>query len=278
VKRRLLLAVLAATLAGAGVPAQQPSDSTAALVERTGKYVEEYERTFAAVVSEEFQRQTLIRADGRVRSTRELRSDFLLVKTGPDWAHVFRDVIEVDGRPVRNREDRLRRLFIEKPRSALQQARDIAKESARYNIGPNRVGNSPLVPLLFLHPRQSARSRFAGSAESLIFEEVQRPTILGTRRGSRRYDLPARGSFIADAATGRVLAGEFTAAGPSETYSVSIAVRYAEEPQLKLMVPSQARERYWFEGKPKEDRLEVESTYSNFRRFHVVTEEQIKIR
>lgn len=276
-KRPLLLAALAATLAGGGVLAQQSPEPVATLVERAGKYVEEYERTFAAIVSEESQRQTLIRPDGRVRKTRELRSDFLLIKTGPDWAQIFRDVIEVDGQPVRNREDRLRRLFIEKPRSALQQARDIAKESARYNIGPNRVGNSPLVPLLFLHPRQSARSRFARSGESLTFEEVQKPTILGTRRGGNRYDLRAHGSFIADVG-GRVQAGEFTAVGPSETYSVWMAVRYAEDPQLGLMVPNQARERYWFEGKPKEDRLEIESTYSNFRRFRVATKEQIKIR
>lgn len=53
-------------------------------------------------------------------------------------------------------------------------------------------------------------------------------------------------------------------------------VRYSEDPRLKLMVPTEARERYWFEGKPNEDRLEVESTYSNFRRFQVSTEEQIK--
>ena len=43
------------------------------------------------------------------------------------------------------------------------------------------------------------------------------------------------------------------------------------------MVPTDVRERYWFADKPKDDRLEVESTYSNFRRFQVTVGEQIKI-
>lgn len=53
-------------------------------------------------------------------------------------------------------------------------------------------------------------------------------------------------------------------------------MKYAEDPQLKLMVPISLRERYWFDHEPKTDRIEVEATYSNFRRFQVITGEQIK--
>jgi hypothetical protein len=158
----------------------------------------------------------------------------------------------------------------------LEQARAISKESTRYNIGMNRIGNSPLLPLVFLHPREVKRSRFTLSGDTLSFEEFQTPSLVHTARGGRRFDLLARGAFVIDAATGRVRAGEFSAIGPAESYSASLAVRYVEDPQLKLMVPSSARERYWFEGQPKEDRVDVESTYSHFRRFQVSVEEKIK--
>jgi hypothetical protein len=271
------IALAATTTAGAGV--QSPADAlvTAAIVERAGRYVEAYEQAFAAVVSEERQLQTLVRADGRVRRTRRLRSDFLLIKTGPAWAQVFRDVIEVDGKPVRNREDRLRKLFLESPKTALAQAQAIATESQRHNIGVNRVGNSPLVPLIFLHPREAARSRFALSGGSLTFEEIQTPSILKTRRRSTVFNMNARGSFVLDPASGRVLSAEFIAPGPVGSYSASLVVRYDEDPQLNLMVPFEVKERYWFADKPKDDRLEVEAAYSNFRRFQVNVDEKIKL-
>ena len=87
-----------------------------------------------------------------MRKLRELTSDFLLVRTSPSGAQAFRDVIDVDGKPVRNREDRLRKLFLEQPKTAVEQARAIARESERHNIGMQRTGNSPLLPLRFLRP------------------------------------------------------------------------------------------------------------------------------
>jgi hypothetical protein len=140
--RALILAIaLAATATARGALRQQPGDVPAAtIVERAGRYVEAYEQAFSAVVSEERQVQKLVRPDGRVRQVRELKSDFLLVKTGSEWLQAFRDVIEVDGKPVRNREDRLRKLFLEAPKTALEQARAIARESQRHNIGVSRTG------------------------------------------------------------------------------------------------------------------------------------------
>ena len=274
---RILLAVVLAAASVAGLQSQTAAPGApAGGVEQATAYVEAYERAFASLVSEERQVQKLVRADGRVKKTRELKSDFLLVKTSDAWAQVFRDVIAVDGKPVRNREDRLRKLFLDSPKTALEQARAIARESERHNIGMSRTGNSPLLPLIFLHPRAAARSRFVLSGASLTFEEFQTPSVLSARRNGVRADLLARGAFTIDAASSRVLAGEFTALGPPGIYSVSLAVRYADDPQLKLMVPTAARERYWFEDKPKEDHLEVESTYSNFRRFQVTVGEQIK--
>jgi hypothetical protein len=42
------------------------------------------------------------------------------------------------------------------------------------------------------------------------------------------------------------------------------------------MVPIDVKERYWLSHKPNDDRLEVDSTYTNFRRFQVTVGEQVK--
>jgi len=57
----------------------------------------------------------------------------------------------------------------------------------------------------------------------------------------------------------------------------SFRVRYQRDPKLDLSVPVEVGERYWRSGKPGDDRLEVESTCSDFGRFDVTTGEQIKI-
>src|SRR5437588_5579928 len=87
-------------------------------------------------------------SDGARARHRDLRSDFLLVKS-PDTAALvpFRDVIEVDGVPVRDREARLAKLFLsEHGGGAMEHAEKIGAEGARYNLGNMRstLGNPVL--------------------------------------------------------------------------------------------------------------------------------------
>jgi len=272
------LAAAAAIVAAPGILAQSPAPEATAIVERAGRYVEAYIEAFSAVVSEEHQVQKLIRPDGRVRKTRELTSDFLLVKagTGP-WPVVFRDVIASDGKPVRDRSDRLRKLFLEQPKAAVDLARAISKESERFNIGLQRTGNSPLLPLIFLTPRVVPGVRYALAGSRLTFEEFRSPSVLARRSSDGRHDIMTKGWFEIDPETGSVLAAEFTGHDSPDHNSISLRVRYQKDPKLNLSVPVEVSERYWRPGKPGEDRLEVELTYSDFRRFEVTTGEQIKI-
>jgi len=67
---------------------------------------------------------------------RELKSDFLFVKVPSSDAWLpFRDVFAVDGRPVRDRHERLTRLFLHPSPTAMEQARQIVADSTRYDIG-----------------------------------------------------------------------------------------------------------------------------------------------
>jgi hypothetical protein len=271
--RAILPLALAVTLL-AMRPAQFPSSATTSIVERAGKYVDAYLDAFSAVVSEEKQVQTLVLGDGRVRRTRAITADLLLVRTEGSWPQAYRDVIEVDGKPVHNREERLKKLFLEEPKKAPDLVKAINAESGRYNIGLERSGTSPLLPIIFLSPRVAEGVRFEGPAEDLTFQEVRKPTILRRRSAGGIQDMPAHGTFEIDRATGRVLSAEFRA--EDTPWSVFFKVSYDVDPTLQISVPVELTERYWQPGKRDEDILTVHATYSSFRRFAVTTGEQIK--
>jgi hypothetical protein len=267
---------MAMLLAGPPTQTQAPTSAPPEIVALAGKYVDAYVEAFSAVVSEEKQTQKLVRPDGRVKKVREITADFLIVKAAGTWPEAFRDVIDVDGKPVRNRGDRLRKLFIDNPKSAAQLAAAIAEESGRYNLGPNRRGNSPLLPILFLTPAIAEGLHFTGTAAALGFVEVRRPTVIKRRKGGGDHNMPAHGTFEIEPATGRVLAAELTADNPDSKISATFKVRYAMDPKLEMSVPVEVTERYWQPAKPNEDVLEMRATYSSFRKFQVTTGEEIK--
>ena len=97
------------------------------------------------------------------------------------WPVVFRDVIAADGKPVRDRSDRLRKLFLDNPKTAVELARAVARESERFNIGLQRTGNSPLLPLFFLTSRVASGVRFATQGSRLTFQEFRSPSVLSRR-------------------------------------------------------------------------------------------------
>jgi hypothetical protein len=272
----LIVVAAAGIAAGAGPGGQPPAAAPQDLVERAGKYVDAYVEAFTAVVSQERQTQQLVRPDGRVRKTRDITADFLLVKARGTWPDAYRDVIEVDGKPVRDRQDRLKKLFLDHPKTAPDLAAAIARESGRYNLGVGRIGNSPLLPVIFLTPRIAEGVRFTGTASALEFQETRMPTVLRRRGGQGDHNMPSHGVFEIEPATGRVLAAEFTADNPESRVSAMFKVRYAIDPTLEISVPVEVTERYWQPAKPDEDIVEVRATYSGFRRFQVTTNEQIK--
>src|SRR3954462_9104403 len=193
-----VVCMAAATLSASQSAPAAPLD---VLLPRMFAYVEQFLRDFGGMVSEEQYIQSVRQAAGFSRgdTRRELKSDFLLVNVpGQGWTP-FRDVFEADGRQIRDRQDRLTSLFLTGTTpGALDQARRIMDEGARYNIGGGtRNINVPTLALMYLGPDTRSGVRFSEGkadrpAEGRIIEfvEVQRPTLIGTT-GSR--DLPARG-------------------------------------------------------------------------------------
>lgn len=273
---RFILGFSLALVLGPVVVQQSTDEPTRIAVAAAAKYVENYTKELSLIVCEETQVQTLIHPNGKVAKTRTLVSDLAFLKIGDSWAqHSFRDIISVDGKPVRNRDDRLKKLFLEGSKTAVEQARAIATESGRYNLGINRMGVSPLLPLGVLDSHRIAKFDFSLSGRTLSFEEPRTPTYLAVVTNGKRRDLPSRGSFELVLETGAIETATLTAEN-AERISTTFVVRYVDDPKIKLRVPSSMSERYTILDKPKDDHLESKMTYSSFRRFQVNVDEKIK--
>lgn len=254
-----------------------------ALVDRASAYVDRFQQDFGSVVSEERYEQTLRPSPGNLTSTRRqgpvhtvLRSDFLLVQVpGEGWLP-FRDVFERDGDQVRDREERLARIFLSGGRDAFEQGRAVMNEGARYNIGNvSRNINVPTLALVFLTDRHRHRFDFKlgkrdDSAPGVVveFKERTRPTFVRTE-GNR--DLPVQGRLWLDESSGTVLRTELEAIDTA--VEAHITVTYEREATLGLWVPARMEERY----RRRRDPMEVHglATYSKFRRFQVSTSEEL---
>jgi hypothetical protein len=262
--------------------ATQASDELDAVLDKAGDYVAAYERTFVGVVAEETYRQEvrgIAGTDQRGFATeargqrRDLKSDMLLVRApaGDRWIQ-FRDVFEVDGKPVRDRAERLAKLFLQPSASTQQQVDDIAAASARYNIGGvNRNVNLPVLALTVLEPQNRAwfsfKGRKTGGTFELEYQEERGGTLI---RGAGDRAMPSRGRFTIDLATGRVLASELIA--KSAALRARIDVAYALEPAMGVFVPREMREKYTLTDGST---IEGKATYARFRRYTVTVDETI---
>src|SRR5262245_18145712 len=181
------ISIVLATAALAGPPMRAQEPSMATVLERADEYVTAFQRQLSGVVAEETYVQdvreplpggTGPRAPMRRGPThRELKSDLLLVKPvkADRWIQ-FRDVFEVDGKPIRDRSERLMKLFVEPTAATADRAEQIVTESARYNIGNVvRTINVPLFALLILDPQRREHFKFTrvGSGSPTIAGDLK---------------------------------------------------------------------------------------------------------
>jgi len=283
---------LLVALAVASLAARQESEpSLEVVLARAADYVTSYQTRLAGIVSEEHYRQNVLgtqrRGGPQLREFRELRSDLLLVKTGKgdSWLQ-FRDVFEVNRKPIRDRDERLYKLFVGAAADASQQAEAIQAESSRYNIGPiMRTINMPMLALIlfdrlnqprFEHKKVNAGNvkRFADLADAanvwlIEYRETQAGTVV---RGAQDKDIPSHGRVWIDSRTGRFLRTELISED-TEVRAV-IDVSYRAEPGLDLLVPNEMRETY--ELRRTVARIDGRATYGRFRQFTVTTSEKPK--
>ncbi len=244
-------------------------------------YLKDYAKQLPAMIATERYQQRL--GSGMRKSQRLLMSDYGLIQVQGDTEWLgFREVLSVDGKPVTDSAARLAELLARPSAQAMQQARLIAEESARYNIGPVvRTINDPALVLELLDGRNSPRMRFSHNGENTIdgvrtwvlrYQELGNPTIIRTRD---RKDVPARGRAWVEPVTGRILRAE-ASVEPGLGVTGTIDVTFEFDERMGFAVPSKMSERY-----TNRNLVTVssgEATYSNYRRFTVDTEENIQIK
>ncbi len=246
-----------------------------------------YEQLSGMVAEERYEQRTRATSGFGARNLRAervtLRSDYLLVRpNGSDRYYGFRDVFEVDGQPVRDREERPTQLFLDASASAQRQIQGILDDSARYNVGAvARNINTPTLALLFL--RQDYRPRFEfervsdtspplgldlpdGAADVWVieYEETGPTTVVG---GGDGRNLPAHGRYWIEPATGRVLITELA----FEVNALTV-VRYEVDGTMGHVVPVEMRE--LLGNRRRGSRIDGTATYTRFRRFRVQVEDR----
>jgi hypothetical protein len=251
------LAALAAVALTAGATEQPPAgrdNELAELLQRAGEYVAAYERDVSAIVADEDYLQRFV-VESRTEM-RRLRSDVLTIRDEAEGWIGFRDVYEIDGRRVRDRTDRLAKLFLEPDTDSRVQAQRIAEESARFNLAQqvSRTINTPLLALQFIRAANQGRSTFTAAGRKVsrgseirivTFQERATPRMIRTLDAA-----PARGRFWIETFSGQIRETELSVntafdTGPRpRVISALIHVAYAEQPRLHLWLPVSMDETY----------------------------------
>ncbi|MEP6783168.1 MAG: hypothetical protein ABI983_05825 [Acidobacteriota bacterium] len=289
-KRRLTFGaagLLAVAVATATPGAQAPTLDE--VLKRTSAYVSDFRKQLSGIVAEETYFQEIAdtsRAAGGfgTKQTRTLKSDLLLVRPADVDRYVeLRDVFELNGEPVRDRQARLETLLGEGSAGAQTTISAIITQSARYNLGNVvRNINTPLMALTFLDAANQERFKFKhvekatpvfGAVEdkagndapvfrvstemwTIEYQEHGRDTII---RDTRGRDRPAHGRFWVNPNDGSVLISELII----DTGGViaTITVSYQSEPLMGFLVPVEMRETYIRYG----ERISGRADYGKFR-------------
>jgi len=266
-----------------------PGSGFTTIIGSAMRYVMTYEQKFALLVAEETYVQELQRPPnpgdnlsqrnpgggmraGGAMERRMIRSDFLLVQLGGDgegWMP-FRDAFEVKGAKLRDRDDRLLKLFQANDQERFEKAAKFSDATSKHNLGNvARTINIPTLAMMFLHPRVNERFEFTDEGEETIdgrvlrraaYREAARPTLIKTTRGR---DLALTGRLWIDPFSGTVVKTELNAADPA--VRCAITVTFKRDEALDFWVPFQMDE--YYKAALGLDEIVATATYSNLRRF-----------
>ena len=283
-----LLIALAGVTSGAFQIGNQPGSGFTTILASGMRYTTTYEQRFALLAAEEQYVQELQRPPnpgsnlsrsnpgggmqaGGAINQQIIKSDYLLVQLGMDgegWMP-FRDTFEVKGRKVRNRDDRLLKLFTSNDKGRFEKAAQFTTDSAKHNIGNvTRTINIPLLGMMLLHPRVNERFEFTDGGEDnlngrivrkAVYKEVARPTLIKTTRGR---DLALTGAIWIDPFSGTVVKTEMNAADP--VVRCQVIVTYRNDDKLELWVPEKMEE--YYKAYVGLDDIIATATYTNIRK------------
>lgn len=208
---------------------------------------------------------------------RTLISELVMVRLPGNGGWMsFRDVLEVDKRPVSNRQQRLVDLLQSPNPTSLNQARQLAAESARFNLGSfRRTINVPDIAFEYLDASRATRVTFESPRRARIdgvdvmeyrFSETGRPSVLTDAQGR---DLQATGRVWVDGTSGAIVRTELRVRDRGSNGLCIVDFQLNE--RLAMRVPSRMTEEY----RATSETVTAVATYSDYRQFAVSTNEKI---
>ena len=272
-----------------GQVGNQPGSGFHTVLSSAMRYVMNYEQQFALLVSEEHYLQELQRPPnpgdnlsrtnpgggmraGGAMNVQTIKSDFLLVQLGMDgegWMP-FRDAFEVKGKKLRNRDERMLKLFLENDKQAFEKAARFNEASTKHHLGNvARTINIPTLGMMLLHPRVNERFEFTDGGEETIngrvlrkalYREAARPTLIKTTRGR---DLALTGTIWIDPFSGAVVKSEMNAADPA--VRAQVVVTFRRDDALEMWVPDKMEE--YYKATLAVDDILATATYTNVRKY-----------
>jgi hypothetical protein len=284
--------VLVASAGVASVRVQvgnQPGSGFHTVLSSAMRYVMNYEQQFALLLSEEHYVQELQRPPnpgdnlsrsnpgggmraGGAMNVQAFKSDFLLVQLGMDgegWMP-FRDAFEVKGKKLRDRDDRLVKLFVANDKQAFDKAARFNDASSKHHLGNvARTINIPTLGMMLLHPRVNERFEFTDGGEETIngrllrkalYREAARPTLIKTTRGR---DLALTGAIWIDPFSGTVVKTEMNAADPA--VRCQVVVTFRRDDALEMWVPDRMDE--YYKAALAVDDILATATYTNVKKY-----------
>jgi len=245
---------------------------------RAGTYVQQFERDFALVISDEdYQQHAGGRAHVDLPQHRHTRAEMLFVWLPEErvWLTV-RNVVKVDGRDVAQSRDRLRSAVGEPGGERLTRLRRLVDDSARFNVGRAfRNFNYPTLALAFLDPAVqprftftlAGRERVGGTdAWKINYVEHASPTVI-QGDGADRISRGSVWIAIRDNVVVRTRL-DLRIPGSESSAVATVEVDYAPDAKLGISVPIRMSETYTeMRGSTVAENIGGEATYSNFRRF-----------
>ncbi len=268
--------VLGVVAVAMSLGAVRPPLSLKDVMRRAGEYVDSYGDRASIVVCTETYEQHAEASTGSPQA-RTLTSDFALVFADAihGWLG-FRDVLDVDGHAVGDRENRLAHVLMG-AEGRFDEARRLSDESARFNLGNvQRNFNVPTSALFFFVSFNHDRFKFAARRVAddgtweIGFRETGRPTLIRTPDGDpvstagTIWVRPDDGVIVrtvleVDARMRRI--------DPPQRGKGRIDVRYQLVDTLGMWLPVTMDEKFEATRAPSWDSVTGHAEYSHYRTF-----------
>jgi hypothetical protein len=182
----------------------------------------------------------------------------------------FRDVFEVDGKAISDRQRRMEDLFHSPTATMLSTASRLADESSRFNLGRlTRTINIPTAAFIFLNARFENTTEWSLDSDArldavrvwdLRFDQRRRPFAVSMPGGG---PLRSSGRFWIEPGSGRIKRWDLVVSGRGATFRVTTEFGPVAS-VADGWVPLRLREEY--DG-PRLERLQGAATYTNHRVF-----------